>query len=123
MTVLFAQSDVESSIVAYLKAHQELAAYRLAAESSARAVAISTYQYMNGLVSFNTVINTLTADVQQQDLLVTAQGKLATNLVQVYRALGGGWEIREGRDPVQLLPGTMKQEMKERTGAWNGVLE
>ena len=40
--------------------------------------------------------------------------------MQVYRALGGGWEIREGRDPVELLPAQMKEEMEARTGAWDG---
>jgi len=122
-TVILAQSDVESAIVNYLKAYEELAAYQLAADASSQALAISTYQYRDGLVSFNTVINTLTSDAQQQDLLVAAKGKLAANLVQVYRALGGGWEIRENRDPVQLLPAVMKEEMKERTGAWEGVIE
>jgi len=122
-TVILAQSDVESAIVNYLKAYEELAAYQLAADASSQALTISTYQYRDGLVSFNTVINTLTSDAQQQDLLVAAQGKVAANLVQVYRALGGGWEIRDNRDPLQLLPAAMKKEMEERTGAWKGVLE
>ena len=34
-----------------------------------RALIISTYQYRDGLVSFNTVIMTLTSDARQQDLL------------------------------------------------------
>jgi len=122
-TVILAQSDVESAIVNYLKAYEELAAYQLAAAASSEALTISTYQYRDGLIDFNTVINTLTSDAQQQDLLVSAQGKMAANLVQVYRALGGGWELRDNRDPVQLLPAAMKEQMKERTGAWEGVLE
>jgi hypothetical protein len=48
---------------------------------------------------------------------------VATNLVQVYKALGGGWQIRNNRDPVDLLPASMKERMIERTGAWEGVLE
>ena len=82
-----------------------------------------TAQYQNGLVEFNTVISTLNADAQQQDLPASTQGSVATNLVQVYRALGGGWEIRDNRDPVELLPTDMKDEMRERTKAWQGVLE
>jgi len=74
-------------------------------------------------VDFNTLINTLNANVQQQDLLATTRGSVAANLVQVYRSLGGGWEIREGRDPVDLLPSAMKEEMEERTRAWEGVLQ
>jgi len=32
-------------------------------------------------------------------------------------------EIRNGQDPVDLLPEPMKAEMRERTGAWEGVLD
>jgi len=122
-TILQAQGDVENSIVAYLKSHEQLASYKLAADASKRSVDVSTAQYQNGLVDFNTVISTLNADAQQQDLLASTQGSVATNLVQVYRALGGGWEIRDKRDPVELLPTDMKDEMRERTKAWQGVLE
>ena len=122
-TVLQAQGDVENSIVAYLKSYQQLASYRLAAAASKRSVAVSTAQYQNGLIDFNTVISTLNADAQQQDLLTATRGTVATNLVQVYRSLGGGWEIRDNRDPVDLLPAATKDEMRERTGAWKRVLE
>ena len=121
-TVLQAQGDVENSIVAYLKSHQQLASYAVAAAASRRSVAVSTAQYQNGLIDFNTVISTLNADAQQQDLLTETQGNVATNLVQVYRSLGGGWEIRDNQDPVDFLPAVMKDEMRERTGAWKGIL-
>jgi len=122
-TVLQAQGDVENAIVAYLKSHEQLSSYQVAADASTRSVDVSTAQYQNGLVDFNTVISTLDADTQQQDLLVSTQGSVATNLVQVYLALGGGWQIRDNRDPVELLPADMKDEMRERTGAWKRVLE
>ena len=122
-TVLSAQGDVENSIVAYLKSYQQLAAYQVAAAASKRSVAASTAQYRNGLIDFNTVISTLSADAQQQDLLTSTRGNVATNLVQVYRSLGGGWEIRGYTDPVDLLPAATKDEMRERTGAWKGVLQ
>jgi NodT family efflux transporter outer membrane factor (OMF) lipoprotein len=121
-TVLQAQGDVENAIVAYLKGHEQLLEYKLAAEASRRAVNIATIQYQEGAVGFNTVINTLSADVQQQDLLSSNRGNVASNLVEVYKALGGGWEIREDKDPVDLLPSSMKDEMLERTKAWEGVL-
>ena len=122
-TVLEAQGDVENSIVAYLKSHEQLGYYRVAAAASGRAVKVSNTQYRNGLISFNTVINTLVADTEQQDLLATAEGNVATALVQVYRALGGGWGIRANRDPVEMLPADMKEQMRDRTKAWRGVLE
>lgn len=122
-TVLQAQGDVENAIVAYLKSHQRLASYQLAAAASKRSVDASRTQYDNGLVGFNTVISTLSADAQQQDLLVSTQGRVAVNLVQVYRALGGGWKIRDQQDPVDFLPASMKDTMRERTSAWKGVLK
>ncbi len=122
-TVLQAQVDVENAIIAYLKSYEQLDSYRIAYEASQRSVEISTAQYQNGLVSFNTVINTLRDNVQQQDLLSSTQGNVATNLVLVQMSLGGGWEIRGNQNPVDLLPATMKDEMRERTKQWEGVLQ
>jgi outer membrane protein TolC len=86
-------------------------------------VDVATIQYQEGAIDFNTLISTLNANQQQQDLMKATQGSVATSLVQVYKALGGGWEIRDNRDPVDLLPATMKDEMRERTRAWDGVLK
>ena len=36
----------------------------------------------------------------EQDNLATTLGDISSNLVGVYRALGGGWQIREGQDFV-----------------------
>ena len=43
--------------------------------------------------------------LQQQDNLAVAQGSIALNLINVYRALGGGWEIR-CRDGAYCRSGT-----------------
>ena len=122
-TVLQAQVDVENAIVAYLKSHEQVVAYRAAAAASQRAVNIATYQYQNGLVTYNTVITTLNTLRQQQDVLATTEGSVTTNLVQVYKALGGGWQLRDNRNPVDLLPASTRKTMIERTDAWEGVLE
>jgi hypothetical protein len=37
--------------------------------------------------------------------------------------LGVGWQVRDGRDPVDLLPAAMKEQMIKRTDAWEGVLQ
>ena len=121
-TVLQAQGEVENAIVAYLKSHEQLESYRQAAEASQRAVNIATIQYQEGSTDFNTLVATLVSNLQQQDLLSSVRGEVVVNLVQVYKALGGGWQIRDNRDPVDLLPAEMKEEMLQRTKAWKGVL-
>lgn len=122
-TVLQAQVDVENAIVAYLKSHQQVLEYRAAVISSQRAVDVSSAQYQNGLLDYNTVITTLNSLRQQQDILATTEGSVTTNLVQVYRALGGGWQLRGERDPVDLMPEETRKSMLQRTGAWEGVLQ
>lgn len=121
--VLQAQVEIENAIVAYLKSHEQIVSYRLAAEASQRAVTVSKTQYQNGLIEFNTVITNLQVHAQQQDLLSSAKGTVANNLVQVYKALGGGWELRGNTDPVDLLPAKTKENMRKRTDAWDGVLQ
>ncbi len=122
-TVLQAQGDVENAIVAYLKSHQQLGAYETAVAASQRAVDTAKIQYQSGQIQFNTLLTTLTSHAQQQDLYASTQGSVNTNLVQVYLSLGGGWEIRGKRNPVELLPAATRDEMIERTDYWNGVLQ
>ena len=54
-------------------------------EAYQRAVDVSTTQYDDGLVNFNTVITTLNSLWQQQDVLASTQGSVANNLVQIYQ--------------------------------------
>ena len=119
--VLQAQGEAENAIVAYLKSHQQLESYRAASEASRRAVEVAVIRYQEGEMDFNTLITTLASNVQQQDLLAATRGSVSSNLVQVYRALGGGWELRDNRDPVEMLPDSTKNEMRARTNYWDGV--
>ena len=118
-TVLQAQGEVENAIVAFFKSQQQLAALRSAADAAQRAADISTLQYQGGEVGYNTVILTLQALVSQQDQLAAIQGTVTTNLVDVYRSLGGGWEVRQSQNPLDLIPDAVKDEMLERTKYWN----
>ena len=60
----------------------------------------------------------------QQDLEASTEGNVATNLVQVYKSLGGGWQVRGDQDPVELLPASTKDEMRERVPkSWKKVLD
>ncbi len=122
-TVLNAQAEIESAIIAYLVSQQQLGWYVKAARAAKNTVVISKVQYDDGLVDFNTVVTNLQVLREQQDLLASTRGAVAINLVDVYRALGGGWQIREGKTVDQLIPEPTKTLMRERTKYWDGVLE
>ena len=59
----------------------------------------------------------------QQDLLAVTEGAVAVNLVDVYRAIGGGWEVRTTADPVELIPEATREELLDRTRYWDRTFE
>jgi len=58
-------------------------------------------QYRTGIIDFNRVFNLESTQVQQQDQSAIAAGNIALNLINVYRALGGGWELRCQQEQLQ----------------------
>jgi hypothetical protein len=56
--------------------------------------------------------------LNQQDSLASTLGNISTSLVGVFRALGGGWETRQGEE---LVPAEIKAEMRRRTN-WGDLL-
>jgi outer membrane protein TolC len=122
-TVLSVQAEVENSIVAFLQSYEQLADIRAAAEAAQRSVDISTIQYEDGLVDFNTVLSTLEALRSQQDQLATAEGSVAANLVDVYRSLGGGWQTRTSAEAADLIPEETRDEMRGRTKYWDRTFD
>ncbi len=83
-----------------------------------RALDLAVLQYREGVTDFTTVLTAQQTLLSQQDNLASTLGNISTSLVGVYRALGGGWEIREGED---LVPAEIKAEMRERTN-WGKLL-
>jgi NodT family efflux transporter outer membrane factor (OMF) lipoprotein len=99
-TVLSAAQDVENGLVTFLQAQQRTKFQAASVKDAEEAVRIAVAQYKAGTVDFTRVTQLEQALVSQQDTLAQAQGEIVTGLIQVYKALGGGWQIREtGCDP------------------------
>ena len=62
------------------------------------ALDLAVLQYREGTKDFTTVLIAQQALLNEQDNLASTLGNISSNLVGVYRALGGGWEIREGKE-------------------------
>jgi hypothetical protein len=58
------------------------------------------------------------AELQAQNNLAVATGTIPTGLVAVFRALGGGWQIRDGNG---FVTAAMSEEMRRRTD-WGQLL-
>lgn len=118
-TVLRAAQEVEDAMAAFLRTQEEAGFLSNSVVAAARSVELSLIQYREGLVDYQRVLDTQRFLAQEQDLLTATTGSVVLNLVAMYKALGGGWEIRVGKD---FVPEETKAEMRERTG-WGKLLE
>jgi NodT family efflux transporter outer membrane factor (OMF) lipoprotein len=102
--VLTAGREVQIPLRGFLRSQEQAKDLARAVEAARAALSIGGEQLRVGTVPGNTLYNLETAQVQQQDQLAVAQGNIALNLINVYRALGGGWEIRLQDDNCQTGP-------------------
>jgi NodT family efflux transporter outer membrane factor (OMF) lipoprotein len=93
-TVLLAAQEVENGLVQFLRAQQRSQFQGKSVDEALQAVKLVLIQYQAGTVDFTRVTQLELNLVTQQDILAQARGEIASGLTQVYRALGGGWEIR-----------------------------
>jgi NodT family efflux transporter outer membrane factor (OMF) lipoprotein len=91
-TVLAAFEDVENALTAY--AHEQVRRQTLAraVEADEQAVRLSEELYRNGLADFLRVLESQRSLYQSQDALVESDQAVSSNLIALYKALGGGWE-------------------------------
>jgi len=118
-TVLAAYQEVENARVAFVQSKQESNFRDVGAIAANRSVEISNIQYREGTVSFQRVVDSERVLVSQQDLWASARGDIALNLIAMYKAMGGGWEIR-GEDQ-EFISTENRIEMEERT-YWGDML-
>ncbi|MCL4500564.1 MAG: efflux transporter outer membrane subunit [Deltaproteobacteria bacterium] len=117
-TVLSAQREVEDNLVAFLRTQEQAKSLQESAEAAMRSVNLAVLQYREGITDFTTVLTAQQSMLSAEDSLASAVGSISANLVGVYRALGGGWEIREGRD---FVPAATREQMRKRTN-WGKLL-
>jgi outer membrane protein TolC len=103
-TVLSANAEAENALIGFLKAQQQAMYLAQSTAAAQESMDMVLSQYHEGVVDFNRVFNVQQFLTQQQDQLAVAQGSVAQNLIQLYRSLGGGWQIRFNPPMLQRLP-------------------
>jgi NodT family efflux transporter outer membrane factor (OMF) lipoprotein len=116
--VLKAQQEVENGVATFLLSASEAAYLRTSVSEARGALEIATLEYQQGTRDFTTVLTAEQNLLQAENNLATATGNISIGLVSLYRALGGGWQIRDGKPFVD--PATV-QEMRARTN-WGNLL-
>jgi NodT family efflux transporter outer membrane factor (OMF) lipoprotein len=91
-TVLAAFQEVENALIAYAKEQERRTALIDAVTANRKAVDLSTRLYTEGLTDFLNVLIAQRLLFDSEDALVQSTRNLSTDLVALYKALGGGWE-------------------------------
>ena len=93
--VLGAQEEVENVLVAYAKEQRRKESLARATHAANRAVLVARDQYQAGLVDFSNVLIAQRSLLSLQDELAQSEGAVVSNLVRLYKTLGGGWKSLE----------------------------
>lgn len=118
-TILRAAEETDSAIISYLRSREEQKHLAESANAAARSVRLAMVQYEEGLDDYQRVLETQRTLVDQQDLLADNKGQVATNLIAIYKALGGGWESFADRS---VVPDEILENMSSRTD-WGSLLD
>lgn len=117
--VLRAQSEVENSVAGLISSRQQIEPLKRSTEVLSKASDISYQQYSEGTADYLRVLTAQQALLQEQLRLIETRASAAQSLISLYRALGGGWQIRECQ---QMLPDSIKAQMRERT-PWGHMID
>ena len=118
-TVLNAVQEVEDNMVAMLRSREQ---ERILAEtevSARRSLTLANVGYREGFSDFQRVLDAQNSLLRAQQQLVASRSTTVSSAIGIYRALGGGWEIRSGHDFVdQATRDTMQKRVD-----WGDLLQ
>ena len=91
-SVLTALEDVENALASLSAARQRETQFEVAQDAANNSAILARTQYRSGLTDFQTLLEAERSLVSARDGLANSRGDEAQALVQLYRALGGGWD-------------------------------
>ena len=113
--VLTAAQQAQTALRGFLRSQEQAESLARSVKAAVAATQIEEKVYTTIKADVNRLFTLENSQVQQQDNLAVAQGNIALNLITVYRALGGGWELRLEKDncgerpasDAEAAPGTV----------------
>jgi NodT family efflux transporter outer membrane factor (OMF) lipoprotein len=93
-TILVAFEDVENSLINYSREQERYRTLRDAVAANRRAVEMANELYIRGLADFLNVLDNQRSLFATESALAQSETTMATNLVALYKALGGGWQTK-----------------------------
>jgi NodT family efflux transporter outer membrane factor (OMF) lipoprotein len=117
-TVLKAVQEVEDGLAGYLKTRETAVFNQKAANGAQRSVELSFVQYREGAVDYQRVLDAQRSLLQEENSLAQANSAIVINLISLYKALGGGWELRQDQP---FITDSIQIEMQRRAN-WGNLI-
>ncbi|MGI4861394.1 MAG: efflux transporter outer membrane subunit [Janthinobacterium lividum] len=94
-TVLQAWRDVDDALTAYANAQLQSRQLSAVVEDDKAALTIARQQFAQGTVSYLDLNTAQTSLLGSEDALIRSDLAIRTDLVSLYKALGGGWDVAD----------------------------
>jgi len=91
-SILTALEDVENALAALNAARARQVEFATALDAATNSAILARIQYRSGLTSFDQLLDVESRLVSARDGLASSRADESLALVQLYRALGGGWD-------------------------------
>lgn len=95
-TVLTGLEDVENALVALDSSRARSEQLAIALDAANNSAILARSQYRAGLTDFQTLLQTEQSLLVARDSYAAIQADTALSVIQLYRALGGGWQTMDG---------------------------
>jgi multidrug efflux system outer membrane protein len=92
-TVLVALGEVEDALSSYRLEQLRRKALADAVDASEQSVELAKQQYEQGVIDFESVLDAQRSLFEAQTVLAQSDELISTDIVALYKALGGGWEV------------------------------
>ncbi len=96
--VLTAAQQVQTALRGFLRSREQAENLARSTKAAVAATKVQEKLFTDLRADVNRLFTLENTQVTQQDNLAVAQGNIALNLINVYRSLGGGWELRFQRE-------------------------
>lgn len=111
--VLTALGEVENALTAYAQDQLRMSSLTEAAQAAQRAEELARSQYASGLIDFQAVLTAQRSLLSLQDQLASSRADVLSDLIRLYKALGGGWGPPRTGDEQRVSVGTHHAQTRE----------
>lgn len=104
-TLLGALEETENALTQITVSQRREMSLERALQSAETAAELAMQQYRAGLTDYQTVLNTQRSLFTARENLQSNKADLATGLINLYRAMGGGWKLTDQKQ-IHMQPHT-----------------